>query len=131
MMEQWHPLGIVGVISAFNFPVAVYGWNQAIGMVGGNAILWKCAPTTCLSAIATTKIIADVLQRNGLPGALCSLVSGGADIGEAMTVDSRIPLVSFTGSTEVGRKVALNVQRRFGLFFVISIEPSQVVLIPS
>ncbi|RKP23587.1 alpha-aminoadipic semialdehyde dehydrogenase-like protein [Syncephalis pseudoplumigaleata] len=122
MMEQWNPLGIVGVISAFNFPVAVYGWNSAIGLACGNPILWqvamlpnaKGAPTTNLCSVAVTKILADVLEKNKLPGAICSLVAGGADIGEAMAKDSRIDLISFTGSTPVGRRVALTVQERFG-----------------
>lgn len=114
LMEQWNPLGTVGVISAFNFPVAVYGWNSAIGLVCGNVMLWKGAPSTALCSVAVTKILADVLEKNNLPGAICSLVSGGADIGEAMAKDSRVDLLSFTGSTSVGRKVGVTVQERFG-----------------
>jgi aldehyde dehydrogenase family 7 member A1 len=114
MMEMWNPLGIVGVISAFNFPAAVYGWNSAIGLICGNAMLWKPASTTMLTAIAITKILAQVLEANKLPGAICSLVSGGAEIGKAMANSPAVDLLSFTGSTNVGREVALNVQKRFG-----------------
>lgn len=114
ILEQWHPLGVVGVISAFNFPCAVYGWNNAIALVGGNALIWKGAPTTNLTSVATTKIVADVLEANKIPGSICSLVTGGALIGESISHDHRIGLVSFTGSTEVGRKVGTTVQSRFG-----------------
>ncbi|XP_032683990.1 putative aldehyde dehydrogenase family 7 member A1 homolog [Odontomachus brunneus] len=114
LLEKWNPLGVVGIISAFNFPIAVYGWNTAIAMVCGNAIVWKGALTTPLVAIATTKIIVDVLERNGIPGSVASLVSGGPDVGETLVNDKRIPLVSFTGSTNVGRQVAVKVQQRFG-----------------
>ena len=114
MMENWNPLGTVGVISAFNFPVAVYGWNSALGLVCGNAILWKGAPTTSLCSIATTKIISQVLEANNFPGALCSLVTGGADIGKYMTESPDVDLMSFTGSTAVGKQVASVVQNRFG-----------------
>jgi len=114
LLEQWNPLGVVGVISAFNFPIAVYGWNSAVAMVCGNTLLWKGAPTTPLVSVATTKIIASVLEKNNLPGGICSMVCGGAEIGEAMAKDTRIPLVSFTGSTEVGNKVGVMVQERFG-----------------
>ncbi|KAI9172899.1 hypothetical protein H9P43_007030 [Blastocladiella emersonii ATCC 22665] len=114
MMEQVNPLGNVGVISAFNFPVAVYGWNSALALVAGNTAVWKGAPSTNLSSIATTKIVADVLEKNGLPGAITALCTGAADVGEAMAKDKRINLLSFTGSTEVGRKVGVTVQQRFG-----------------
>jgi len=114
LMENWNPLGVVGIISAFNFPVAVYGWNNAIALVCGNTMVWKGAPTTSLCSVATTKIVAQVLERNGLPGAICSLCTGGAEIGNAMSQDSRLPLVSFTGSTHVGNKVGITVQSRFG-----------------
>uniref|UniRef100_A0A8C3KVX9 Aldehyde dehydrogenase 7 family member A1 n=1 Tax=Chrysolophus pictus TaxID=9089 RepID=A0A8C3KVX9_CHRPC len=99
LIEQWNPVGLVGIITAFNFPVAVYGWNSAIAMICGNACLW---------------IIAKVLEDNKIPGAVCSLVCGGADIGTAMARDGRMDLLSFTGSTEVGKQVALMVQERFG-----------------
>jgi aldehyde dehydrogenase family 7 member A1 len=89
MMESWQPLGLVGVISAFNFPAAVYGWNVAISLVCGNASVWKAAPSTCLVSIAISRIIADVLVRNNLPGAIATLANGGADIGQAMAADHR------------------------------------------
>ena len=114
LIEQWNPVGLVGISTAFNFPVAVYGWNNAIAMICGNACLWKGAPTTSLISVAVTKIIAKVLEDNKLPGAICSLTCGGADIGTAMAKDERVDLLSFTGSTQVGKQVALMVQERFG-----------------
>lgn len=106
LLEQWNPVGVVGVISAFNFPVAVYGWNAAIALVCGDAVVWKGAPSTPLVSVATTKVVADVLQRNNLPGALCGLAQGGNDVGKAMAEDPRLPVLSFTGSTPVGQQVA-------------------------
>lgn len=114
LFEMWNPLGPVGVITAFNFPVAVYGWNAAIAMVCGDTIIWKGAPTTPLTSIATAKLVASVLRENDLPEAVSTLVTGGAEVGDAMAIDKRLPLISFTGSTQVGRKVALRVQDRFG-----------------
>ncbi|XP_071654003.1 putative aldehyde dehydrogenase family 7 member A1 homolog [Temnothorax longispinosus] len=114
LLEKWNPLGVVGVISAFNFPIAVYGWNSAIAMVCGNTVVWKEASSTPLVAIATTKIIASVLERNGIPGSVASLITGGPDVGETLVNDKRVPLISFTGSTKVGRQVALKIQQRFG-----------------
>ncbi|XP_069670596.1 putative aldehyde dehydrogenase family 7 member A1 homolog isoform X1 [Periplaneta americana] len=114
LLETWNPLGVVGVISAFNFPIAVYGWNSAIAMVCGNSVLWKCASSTPLVSVATTKILGKVLEANGIPGAVCSLCCGGGDIGEAMARDVRLPLLSFTGSTNTGHKVGMLVQERFG-----------------
>ena len=114
LIEMWNPIGTVGVITAFNFPLAVYGWNAAIAMVCGDTILWKGAPTTPLTSIATTKLVASVLAENNLPAGVSSLVTGGADVGKAMAADRNLPVVSFTGSTDVGREVALEVQKRFG-----------------
>jgi len=114
LLEMWNPLGTIGIITAFNFPVAVFGWNNAIAMICGNTMIWKGAPSTPLCSIATTKIVADVLEKNNLPGAICSLVCGGADVGNAMSTDKRLPLISFTGSTHVGKQVAVTVQERFG-----------------
>ncbi|XP_048382930.1 alpha-aminoadipic semialdehyde dehydrogenase [Stegostoma tigrinum] len=114
LIEQWNPLGLVGIITAFNFPVAVYGWNNALALVCGNCCLWKGAPTTPLTSVAVTQIVAEVLENNKLPGAICSLTCGGADIGAAMSKDERINLMSFTGSTNVGKQVSLVVQERFG-----------------
>ncbi|CAD6192996.1 unnamed protein product [Caenorhabditis auriculariae] len=114
LLEQWNPLGVVGVISAFNFPCAVYGWNNALALVTGNSLIWKPAPSTPLTAIAVTKLIEEVLKANNLPGGLCSLVCGEGDVGQALVKDKRVNLVSFTGSTEVGRIVGQQVQGRFG-----------------
>ncbi|XP_045467558.1 putative aldehyde dehydrogenase family 7 member A1 homolog [Harmonia axyridis] len=114
LLEKWNPLGIVGVISAFNFPCAVYGWNSAIAMVCGDNVLWKPSETTPLVSIATTNILAEVLERNNLPGAIASLCCGGEDVGKAMAADQKIKLLSFTGSCEIGQKVGVEVQKRFG-----------------
>lgn len=92
----------------------MYGWNSALAMICGDAVIWKGSPTTPLVSIATTRIIASVLERNGIPGSIASLVTGGADVGEILVNDKRLPLISFTGSTAVGREVALKVQERFG-----------------
>ncbi|KAJ3128299.1 Alpha-aminoadipic semialdehyde dehydrogenase [Physocladia obscura] len=109
MMEQYHPLGLV-----VNFPAAVAGWNVALALITGNATLWKPAPSTPLTAIAITNIIHDVLRENNLPGALHTLVCGGTDIGAHIAASPLVDLVSFTGSTEVGRTVGSVVQSRFG-----------------
>ncbi|XP_068694446.1 alpha-aminoadipic semialdehyde dehydrogenase-like isoform X2 [Montipora capricornis] len=114
LLEQWNPVGLVGIITAFNFPCAVFGWNSSISMVCGNVNLWKGAPSTPLVSVAITKVVSEVLARNSVPGAVCSLVCGGADIGQAMAEDEGVDLVSFTGSTPVGKKVGTTVQNRFG-----------------
>jgi aldehyde dehydrogenase (NAD+) len=115
MFEQWHPLGVVGVISAFNFPVAVWSWNAAIAAVCGDATLWKPASKTPLTAIAVTKIAQDVCEENGVDPAIFSLVIGkGSTIGDGLLHDRRIPLVSATGSCEVGYRVATVVNGRLG-----------------
>jgi aldehyde dehydrogenase family 7 protein A1 len=115
LLEFWNPLGIVGIITAFNFPVAVYGWNVAISLICGNVNIWKGASTTSLCTIAVQKIVAEVLSRNGIDGAVCSMVVGpGRTVGEHMINDSRLALVSFTGSSEIGIHVSEVVHRRFG-----------------
>ncbi|KAL6226805.1 hypothetical protein ACLB2K_000765 [Fragaria x ananassa] len=114
MFEVWNPLGIVGVITAFNFPCAVLGWNACVALVCGNCVVWKGAPTTPLVTIAVTKLIADVLEKNNLPGAIFTAFCGGAEVGEAIAKDKRIPLVSFTGSSKVGQHVQRIVSERFG-----------------
>ncbi|GKB98740.1 aldehyde dehydrogenase family 7 member B4 [Tanacetum coccineum] len=114
MLEMWNPLGIVGVITAFNFPCAVLGWNACIALVCGNCVVWKGAPTTPLITIATTKLIAEVLEKNSLPASIFTSFCGGADIGQAIATDTRIPLVSFTGSSKVGLEVQQKVSQRFG-----------------
>lgn len=113
MMEQWHPLGAIGIIAAFNFPVAVPGWNAAISMVCGNTQIWKCSPTTCLSAIATQRIMNRVLERNGFPG-IAAFVAGDRDVGEAMVDSTHLNLISFTGSCAAGNIVNQKVAKRFG-----------------
>ncbi len=107
MREQWHPLGVVAVISAFNFPVAVWAWNSALAAVCGDATLWKPASKTPLTALAVTKIAAEVCEANDVDPAIFSLVVGkGSTVGDRLLHDRRIPLVSATGSCEVGRRVA-------------------------
>lgn len=118
LLEQWNPLGVVGVITAFNFPVAVFGWNHALAMVTGNCTLWKGAPATPLVSVAVSKIVHNVLKANDLPMEICSTVVGGSDIGEAMSHDKGLDLLSFTGSCAVGRKVGVAVQERFGRFIL-------------
>jgi len=115
IIENWHPLGIIGVITAFNFPLAVCGWNSAIALICGNCQIWKGASTTNLVTIATTKLIAEVFERNKLPGAICAMISGsGSAIGELFINDKRLSLVSFTGSTDIGRRISSVVHTRFG-----------------
>jgi len=105
MMEQWHPLSVVGVISAFNFPVAVWSWNTFLALVCGDSTLWKPASKTPLTAIACMNIIHDVLRRTNCPEGIVSLVIGqGSEIGELLVNDPRIPLVSATGSTRMGKR---------------------------
>jgi len=114
MYEQWHPLGIVGIISAFNFPVAVWSWNSFIAWVCGNTCVWKPSEKTPLTAIACQKIVAEVLKANGVPEGINGLVVGDRNIGELMSNDTRIPLVSATGSTRMGKAVAAAVGARLG-----------------
>jgi len=114
MYEQWHPLGIVGVISAFNFPVAVWSWNAMIAAVCGDCVLWRPSSETPLAAIAVQKICNRVCERHGLKGIFNLVIGPSNPIGEALVGDRRIPLVSFTGSTQVGRHVAEVVAQRLG-----------------
>jgi aldehyde dehydrogenase (NAD+) len=111
MYEQWHPLGPVAVISAFNFPVAVWAWNAMIAAVCGDTVVWKPSPKAPLTALAAQRVVDAVIQRHGHADAF-KLVVGGADIGVAMANDARFPLVSFTGSVAVGRLVAQACARR-------------------
>lgn len=113
MYEQWHPLGIVGIISAFNFPVAVWSWNTALALVCGNVCVWKPSSKTPLCAIACQHILAKVLKANDMPEGISSLILGNA-AGDLINNDQRIPLVSFTGSTRIGRIVSAAVAARFG-----------------
>jgi aldehyde dehydrogenase (NAD+) len=114
MYEQYHPLGIVGIISAFNFPTAVWSWNAMIALVCGDVCVWKPSEKTPFCAIACHHIISEVLQKNNVPEGVCSLIIGGREVGEWLAADSRIPLVSATGSTAMGRKVASVVGQRLG-----------------
>lgn len=114
MYEQWHPLGPVGVISAFNFPVAVWSWNAAIAWVCGDVTVWKPSEKTPLCGIACQKIIAGVFAKNNVPEGVSCLVQGGREIGEWLAADTRLPLVSATGSTRMGRAVSTAVASRLG-----------------
>ena len=114
MYEQWHPLGIVGVISAFNFPVAVWSWNAFIAWVCGDVCIWKPSEKTPLTAIACQNIVSAVLKANKVPEGVNGLVIGGRYIGELMSNDARVPLVSATGSTRMGKAVAASVGARLG-----------------
>ncbi|HKL18841.1 MAG TPA: aldehyde dehydrogenase family protein [Halalkalibaculum sp.] len=114
MYEQWHPLGICGIISAFNFPVAVYSWNAMIAAICGDVMIWKGSEKTPLCGIAVQKIIAKVLKRNDVPEGVFNLVTGGREVGEWMAEDERIPLISATGSIRMGKEVAKTVGARLG-----------------
>ena len=115
LQEQWHPLGVVGVITAFNFPVAVWSWNTAIALVCGDTVLWKPSSKTPLTAIACTRLAERVLRKFGFDPAICSLAIGrGSEIGDLINTDPRVALVSYTGSVPGGRHVGKLVQERFG-----------------
>jgi len=113
MYEQWHPLGVVGVVTAFNFPVAVWAWNAMLACVCGNATVWKPSPKTPLCALAASHLANRVVAELGLPPVF-ALAIGGNDLGEALAVDTRVALLSFTGSSRVGKAVAGTVSARFG-----------------
>ena len=114
MYEQYHPLGIVGIISAFNFPVAVWNWNTALAWVCGDVCVWKPSEKTPLTAIACQQITKLVFDANGIPEGVSGLVIGGAEIGKLMANDKRIPLISATGSTRMGKSVGAAVGERLG-----------------
>ncbi len=114
MYEQYHPLGIVGIISAFNFPVAVWNWNTALAWVCGDVCVWKPSEKTPITAIACQQITKEVFDANGVPEGVSGLVIGGADIGKLMAEDTRVPLVSATGSTRMGKSVGATVGARLG-----------------
>lgn len=114
MYEQYHPLGVVGIISAFNFPVAVWSWNTALAWVCGDVCIWKPSEKTPLCGIACQNIIAEVLKENNLPEGISCLIQGDYKVGEFMSTDKRIPLVSATGSTRMGKIVAKTVAERLG-----------------
>ncbi len=114
MYEQWHPYGTIGIISAFNFPVAVWAWNALIAAVCGDTSIWKPSSSTPLTAVATQNIINPVLERHGLQGIMTTVIGKGSVVGEQLINDKRIPLVSFTGSTRMGKRVGEVVGGRLG-----------------
>lgn len=114
MYEQWHPLGIVGIISAFNFPVAVWSWNAMLAWVCGDVCIWKASEKTPLCSIACQHIIQEVFAKNKVPEGVSCIVNGGRDLGEWMSQDTRIPLLSATGSTRMGKAVGAAVGARLG-----------------
>ncbi len=114
MYEQWHPLGVVGVITAFNFPVAVWAWNALIAAVTGNSVIWKPSPKGALSAIAVQNICNRVLREEGMPGIFSLIVERGTELVSRLVEDRRVALISFTGSTKVGRSVGEAVAARLG-----------------
>lgn len=114
MYEQWQPLGVVGVISAFNFPVAVWSWNAFVAAIAGNTVVWKPSPKTPLCAIAVQHICNAVMEKQGLSGVFSLFISDKNDLAKQFVNDKRVPLISFTGSTNVGREVNQMVAKRFG-----------------
>jgi aldehyde dehydrogenase (NAD+) len=114
MMEQWHPLGVVGIISAFNFPVAVWSWNAALALVCGDAVVWKPSEKTPLTAIACDALTTEAARRAGAPLHLATLVLGDRAVGELLVDDPRVALVSATGSTRMGKQVGPRVAQRLG-----------------
>lgn len=114
MYEHWHPLGLVGVITAFNFPVAVWAWNAFLAAIAGDPVIWKPSPKAMLCALAVQQICTRVMQQQGLPALFSLFITNRVDLAEAMVQDPRLPLISFTGSVAVGRQVAAAVGRRLG-----------------
>jgi aldehyde dehydrogenase (NAD+) len=114
MYEQWHPLGVVGVISAFNFPVAVWSWNAFLAAVCGNATVWKPSPKTALCSLAVQRICNRVLERQKLPAIFQIFIEAGTELATRLVDDRRVALVSFTGSTHVGRQIGVRVAERLG-----------------
>ncbi len=114
MREQWHSIGVVGIISAFNFPVAVWAWNTALAWVCGDVCVWKGSEKAPLCSVACQNIIATILKENKLPEGISCIINGDYKVGEMMTTDKRIPLISATGSTRMGRIVGATVAERFG-----------------
>jgi aldehyde dehydrogenase (NAD+) len=114
LMETWHPLGVVGVITAFNFPVAVWGWNTAVALVCGDTVVWKPSELTPLTALACQALIERAANDVGVSARVCALITGGREVGEQLVDDERIALVSATGSVRMGQQVGPRVARRFG-----------------
>lgn len=118
LMETWHPLGVVGVISAFNFPVAVYSWNTAIALVCGNTVVWKPSELTLLSALGAHTLLARAVAEMGVPQDIHQLILGAREAGEVLVNDRRVALVSATGSTRMGAEVGPKVAQRFGKYLL-------------
>jgi aldehyde dehydrogenase family 7 protein A1 len=114
ILENWNPLGLIGVITAFNFPAAVVAWNTAISMVCGDLTIWKGASTTSLVSIAITKIFVEVLEKWGFSGVFTMICGPGSTVGEKLIQDERLKLISFTGSTNIGKRISSVVHSRFG-----------------
>lgn len=114
MYEQWHPLGVVGIISAFNFPVAVWSWNSMLAWVCGNTCIWKASEKAPLCSVACQHIVQEVFNKNGVPEGVSCIVNGGREVGEWMSSDHRLPLISATGSTRMGKEVGKAVAARLG-----------------
>lgn len=131
MYEQYHPLGLVGIISAFNFPVAVWCWNTALAWVCGDACIWKPSEKTPLCGVACQKLIVEVLEKNNMPTAISCLINGDRQVGEWMSSDQRIPLISATGSIRMGKQVAVKVAERLGKSLLELGGNNAVILTPS
>lgn len=114
MREQWHPIGVVGIISAFNFPVAVWAWNTALAWICGDVCVWKASEKSLLCSVACQNIIAGILKENNLPEGISCIINGDHKVGEMMTTDTRMALISATGSTRMGKTVGKTVAERFG-----------------
>ena len=114
MYEQWHPLGLVGVISAFNFPAAVWSWNAMVAAICGNSVVWKPSEQTPLTALACTNLANEVSARHGFPGLFTLITGDGPELGKTLAADSRFPLISATGSCRMGKSVAETVGKRLG-----------------
>jgi aldehyde dehydrogenase (NAD+) len=112
--EQWHPLGIVGIISAFNFPVAVWSWNAMIALVCGDVCVWKSSEKTPLCSVACQKLLNIIFKENSVPDGVSNVITGGREVGEFLTKDPRIPLISATGSCAMGREIGISVASRLG-----------------
>ena len=131
MYEQYHPIGIVGIISAFNFPVAVWNWNTALAWVCGDVCVWKPSEKTPLTALACQQITKEVFEANNVPEGVSGLVIGGADIGKLMSNDTRVPLVSATGSTRMGKSVSAAVGARLGTSLLELGGNNAIIITPS
>lgn len=131
MYEQWHPLGVVGVISAFNFPVAVWSWNAALAWICGNSVIWKPSEKTPLCSVAVQHIVTRVIQKNNLPDGISCLLNGDSSVGKWLTEDNRVALISATGSTRMGREVGKTVAERFGKTILELGGNNAIILTPS